>query len=226
MFEGITECLITQCQPWNVYQVKHLKSGEERLKQAASKTPRRVRSHSNDYTSVNLRARRGPFSLLRLIWENGSKLAAKLECCLFHIQGPSEPVIAPLLFSLLLSRPAVLQALQPRLWKANQPCIRQCPGGFYLLPQVNHWSTFPTSSNHSSKDLQAPSPYSNIVVLVSLVQTSILKVCLQTNGAVFWQLQPDHWPQLAGSKREVSLLMASWQLALMPGHPHLERWLA
>lgn len=36
------------------------------------------------------RALRGPFSLLRLIWENGSKLAAKLERSCFHTEEPCE----------------------------------------------------------------------------------------------------------------------------------------
>lgn len=43
----------------------------------------------------------GPFPLLRLIWGNGSKLAAKLERGCFHTEGPSESLSLSLPHSLI-----------------------------------------------------------------------------------------------------------------------------
>ena len=65
---------------------------------------------SDDYMSVNLRALCGPFPLLRLIWGNGSKLAAKLERSCFHTEGPSESLSLSLPHSLIppiITRPII-----------------------------------------------------------------------------------------------------------------------
>lgn len=71
-------------------------------------------------TCLSILIPRGPFSLLRLIWGNGGKLAAKLERSCFQTERPSE----------LLPLSRIYPIIKPATLRMHYLC------NWYLLPHI------------------------------------------------------------------------------------------